>query len=139
MRGMLDQDQILSPSLLKSATWVLTLLLAVIAALMLLSAIGYLFTGKFFNMLMSAAFGVGGPLTVWLIVRQLGEILLAQHRMNDRLTVLGDALREDREPVSAPVAAAGFEAPKEKPAKAKPAAKSKKTETTETPSSDKDD
>ncbi len=138
MRGMLDQDQILSPSLLKSATWVLTLLLVVFGALMLLQSLWMVLT-KFaiLSALKTAAIGVGGPLAVWLVVRQLGELLMAQHRLNDRLTVLSETLRENREPQSAtaepapmeataaPPEPAGFETPAaDKPAKPKRRTKS---------------
>ena len=98
MRGIFDQEQLMSPDLLKTATWVLSLALIAVAGLIFLQALGTLFTGKPFTALLQVATGGALPLAIWLIVRQLGEMLLAQHRLNDRLTILTEAIRGGNAP-----------------------------------------
>ena len=102
MRGLFDKDQVLSADTIKSATMILSALLAALAATVILQALGSLFGGRFFTALVQVAGGLGVPLAIWLIVRLLSETLMAQHRLNDRLTVLTQTLREQREDAPAP-------------------------------------
>ena len=107
----------MSPSLIKPATWLLSVVLAAAGGIVIVQALGTLFSGRPFTALLQVAAGVALPLTLWLIVRLLSEILLAHHRMSDRLSVLTEALREKRVPPSAtsvrtePQAAAAIDTP----------------------------
>ncbi|MEM8919927.1 MAG: hypothetical protein AAGB25_01070 [Pseudomonadota bacterium] len=96
MRGLWDQDQVMSASMIRSATLLLGALLAAIAAISVLGALGSLFSGRFFTFLVQIAGGLGIPLAIWLIVRLLSEGVMAQHRLSDRLTILTDVLNEQR-------------------------------------------
>lgn len=110
MRNLLDPDQMLSPGRIRTATIVLTFFLAAAAGLMTLTALWTLLSSfKLGAALFQFVFGVGAPLAVWIIVRVLSEMLLAQHRLNDRLSVIAEQLSEQRvdpivEPVREPVA-----------------------------------
>mgnify|MGYP000256188547 CR=1 FL=1 len=105
MRELFDKDQVMSADTIKSATFILSALLAALAVTVILKALGSLFSGHFFSALVQLAGGLGVPLAIWLIVRLLSETLMAQHRLNDRLTVLTQTLREQREETPAPTKA----------------------------------
>jgi len=96
MRDIFDQDKALSLGVVRQAVGVFNLLLAATALLTVLRGLGRLFTGHFLGAFVETlgAFVVLGFL--FLVVRLLTELLAASHRMNDRLTVLGDDLRSVR-------------------------------------------
>lgn len=100
MRGLIDTDQLMSPGLLKSATALLSVLLSAVAAIVLLKALGSLFQWRPVTALLQVAAGLSVPLSIWLVIRLLSENLNAQLRLTDRLTILTEAMREDRQPVS---------------------------------------
>lgn len=97
MRDIFDQDKSLSLGTIRQAAGVFSLLLGISALLAILRGLGRFFTGHFLGALVETlgAFVVLGFL--FLVVRLLMELLAAQHRLNDRLTVLGDDLRSHRE------------------------------------------
>ena len=97
MRDIFDQDKSLSLGVIRQAAGVFNLLLAAAALLAILRGLGRLFTGHFLGAVVETlgAFVLLGFL--FLVVRLLTELLAAQHRLNDRLMVLGDDLRTQRE------------------------------------------
>lgn len=97
MRDVFDQDKSLSLGAMRQAAGVFNLLLAAVAFLAVLKGLGRLFTGHIFGAFIEilGAFVVLGFL--FLVVRLLTELVAAQHRLNDRLTVLGDDLRSQRD------------------------------------------
>ena len=96
MRDIFDQDKSLSLGVIRQAAGIFNLLLAAAALLAILRSLGRLFTGHFFGAFVEllGAFVLLG--FVFLVVRLLTELLAAMHRLNDRLTVLGDDLRTPR-------------------------------------------
>jgi endonuclease/exonuclease/phosphatase (EEP) superfamily protein YafD len=90
MRGPLDPEQLLSPELLKSANTLLSVCLVVIAGLGVLASLGALFTLDIGDAIVKLAGAITLPLTIWLIVRLLSEILMAQQAINERLTLLNE-------------------------------------------------
>ncbi|MBD3769417.1 MAG: hypothetical protein IE925_04660 [Rhodobacterales bacterium] len=96
MRDIFDQDKSLSLGVIRQAAGVFNLLLAAAALLAVLRSLGRLFTGHFIGAFVEllGAFVLLG--FVFLVVRLLTELLAAIHRLNDRLTVLGDDLRSAR-------------------------------------------
>ena len=99
MRNLLDPDELMSPGLVKSATRWLSILLAVIAGFMLLMALFSLFSWNLTSAFTQAAFGLAIPLSIWLVVRLLSDMVASQHRLNDRLGIIADHLTENRSPV----------------------------------------
>jgi hypothetical protein len=96
MRDIFDQDKSLSLGVIRQAAGIFNLLLAGLAVLVVLRGLGRLFTGHFISAFVEilGAFACLGFL--FLVVRLLTELLAALHRLNDRLTVLGDDLRAVR-------------------------------------------
>ena len=96
MRDIFDQDKSLSLGVIRQAAGVFNLLLAALVLLAVLRGLGLLFTGHFVGAFLETlgAFAVLG--FMFLIVRLLTELLAALHRLNDRLTILGDDLRSVR-------------------------------------------
>ncbi len=95
---LLEPEQLLSPSMLKSANSTLTVCLAVLSGLGLLNAafnIINFFNWKPITGLIQAAGAIAIPLAVWLIVRLLTEILITQQTLNDRLTLLTEGKQAD--------------------------------------------
>ena len=99
MFGMFDQEQLMSPGLMKRAMGIVTITLAVMAVLLGLQALDQLlFKFQVLGALKTLAIAIAAPASIWLLLRYLGEILLAQHRLNDRLTILTESLREQSAP-----------------------------------------
>ncbi|HAO35568.1 MULTISPECIES: hypothetical protein [unclassified Hyphomonas] len=101
MREIFDQERAMTLGAVKQATGVLAILFLIAAAFAVLSGLGQIFSGHVFH-------GIGrivASLTVlgflYIVVRLLAEILAALHRLNDRLSVVGDDIRTRR---SRPVA-----------------------------------
>ncbi|HPE48899.1 MAG TPA: hypothetical protein PLR76_10900 [Hyphomonas sp.] len=97
MRDIFDQDKSLSLGVVRQAGMVFSLLLAAMAVLALLRGLGRVFTGHVLGGLVETLGAFVGLGFLFLVVRLLTELLAAHHRLNDRLTVLGDDLRARRE------------------------------------------
>jgi hypothetical protein len=115
MNNLFDQDRPLTLGAIKLATGVLGLLLFVTGILYVFAGIGAMIDGE----ILSGLTRIIGTVTIlffmFLLIRLLGEHIAASHRLNDRLTVLGDDMRVRRATTEAEPA----------PAKPKPAAKAK--------------
>lgn len=99
MRGPLDPEQLLSPGMLKSANTLLTVCMAALAAMGLLRALWSLLTWNPFTAIFQAGLAIAIPLSLWMIVRLLSEMLAAQHSLNERITLLNETIwsEEDEE------------------------------------------
>ena len=96
MREIFDQDKSLSLGVIRQAAGIFNLLLAAAGLLAILRGLGRLFTGHFIGAFVETL-GIFVCLGfLFLVVRLLTELLAAMHRLNDRLTVLGDDLRSVR-------------------------------------------
>ena len=122
MREILDQDRALSPALIRTAMTVMGMLFAGLAALVVFQGLGTVFSGAFLAGLTQIIGGLALLFALYLVMRLLAEILMALHRLNDRLGVLGDDVRSQRGEASATAT------PTRKPqaAKKKPAASAKR-------------
>ena len=98
MRDLFTQDRPLSPALIRTGTTLLALLLAGFAVLVVFMALGALAGGHVLAGLIQLVAGLSAALFAHLTVRLLSELLMAAHRLNDRLTVLGDELRASAQP-----------------------------------------
>ena len=96
MRDIFDQDKALSLGVVRQAAGVFNLLLAAAALLAILRGLGRLFTGHFLGAFVETLGAFVALGFLFLVVRLLTELLAAAHRLNDRLTVLGDDLRSVR-------------------------------------------
>ena len=119
MRDLLNQDRALSPALVRTAMTIMSLLFAGLGLLVVLQGFGTLFGGAFLAGLTQIIGGLAILFALYLVMRLLAEILMALHRMNDRLTVLSDDLRDKRDGPEKPAQATR----KPAAAKKKPAAK----------------
>ena len=92
MKDLLNQDRALSPGLIRAGVFVLGVLLLALVALVGLAGLGTLFSGRPFAALIQILGGASIALFAFLVVRLLSETLMALHRLNDRMTVLGDRI-----------------------------------------------
>lgn len=97
MKDLLNQDRALSPALIKTGVFFLGILLAALSVFVILMALGTLFSGSIIPAFIQAAAGLSIALFAFLVVRLLSEILMAMHRLNDRMTILSDDLRTVRD------------------------------------------
>ena len=104
MRGLWDNEQPLSPSLLKSALAVVAGFLAVLGAVNVLMGVGAIFAGKYGSALVQFTGGLAIPFAIWLALRMLADMLILQHRSLDRFNQLAGV------ETSAPAVAAPAEA-----------------------------
>ena len=96
MREIFDQDRAMSLSTVKRAIGIVGIFLALTAALVVLTGLGRIFSGD----ILAGAGRIVATLAMtgfmYVILRLGGEILLALHRLNDRLYLVGDDLRQQR-------------------------------------------
>jgi len=98
MRDILDHDRPMTLGAVKLATAILGLALLMAALFVLFGALMALFNGHVIMALTRLAFGFALIIFLFVTVRLLGEILAALHRLNDRLAILGDDIRNLRHP-----------------------------------------
>ena len=107
MRDILDQDRPMTLGAVKLATAILGLALLMAVLFVLFGALMALFNGHVIMALTRLAFGFALIIFLFVTVRLLGEILAALHRLNDRLAILGDDIRNPRHPAPTPPEKAG--------------------------------
>jgi hypothetical protein len=107
MRDIFDQDRPMTLGAVKLATAILGIGLVVSGLLVLLSALLTLFNGHPLMALTKLVIGVSVLAFLFITVRLLGEILAALHRLNDRIVILGDDIRNPRRVTAAPADTAG--------------------------------
>lgn len=96
MRDIFDQDRPMTLGTVKMATAILGLGLLVSGLLILLGSLLTLFNGHPLMALTKLAVGFSVLAFLFITVRLLGEILAAMHRVNDRIAILGDDIRNPR-------------------------------------------
>ena len=97
MRDIFDQDKSLSLGVIRQVAGIFNLLLAALGVLAVLRGLGRFFTGHFISACVEVLGAAVFLAFLFLVVRLLTELLAAMHRLNDRLTVLGDDLRAVRD------------------------------------------
>ncbi|WP_373004521.1 hypothetical protein [Hyphomonas sp.] len=107
MRDIFDQDRPMTLGAVKMATSMLGLALLAAGLLVLLNASISLFQGHLFVALTKLVVGFVAVVFLFVTVRLLGEILAALHRLNDRLAILGDDIRNPRRVTTAPADPSG--------------------------------
>lgn len=90
MRGLWNNEQTLTPGLLKSGVALLGGLLVMLAVANVASGVFYLIEGRWLPAATQVAGGLAIPLAIWLAVKILSDFLTVQHRMNDRIQEMAD-------------------------------------------------
>lgn len=85
MRGLWDNEQPLSPALLRSALAMVGVFLALSAAVMLIIAVASVAAGNYAAAAMQVAAGIALPFGIWLGLRILADLLILLNRSHDRL------------------------------------------------------
>jgi hypothetical protein len=107
MRDIFDQDRPMTLGAVKMATALLGLALLAAGLLVLLNASISLFQGNPLVALTKLVVGSVAVIFLFVTVRLLGEILAALHRLNDRLAILGDDIRNPRRVTASPADPSG--------------------------------
>jgi hypothetical protein len=105
MRGLWDNEQPLSPSLLKSALSLAAGFLAALAVVNVLIGVGAIFAGRFGSALVQFTGGLAIPFAIWLALRMLADMLILQHRSLDRFNTMAGVETSVPAPAIAPEAA----------------------------------
>ena len=92
MRGQWDNEQPLSPALLRSALALIGGFLALVAAVLMVIAAGNIFAGNYVAAALQIAAGIAIPFAMWLGLKMLADILTVLHRSHDRLEALEERL-----------------------------------------------
>lgn len=103
MRELFGQDRAISPATVRGATQVIGALFVACIGLIVLQVLLGAFSmdasgavRRVLTALMQIGFATGFLLSLYMIVRLLGEGLMAQQRLQDRLTILTDELSSVR-------------------------------------------
>lgn len=97
MREVFDQDRAMTLGAVKQAVGLLGLVFLAAAMFAVLSGLGLMFDGHVFGGLMRIVLSFAGLGFMYLVIRLMSETLAALHRLNDRLGILGDDIRAQRE------------------------------------------
>jgi hypothetical protein len=92
MRGLWDNEQPVSPSLLRSALALAGGFLALTSAVILIVAVGNVIAGNYVAAALQVAAGIALPFAIWLGLRMLADILVVLNRSRDRLEGIEEAL-----------------------------------------------
>ena len=98
MRELLNQDRAMSIGMAKLAASIVGMAFLITSLAIILLGLSTLIGG---NLLPAVIQIFGGPallLSIYLMLRLMIEILLGSHRANDRLGIMADTQRENREP-----------------------------------------
>ncbi len=90
MRGLWDNEQTLTPALLRSGMALLGGLLVALAAANVAGGVFYLLEGRWLPAATQIVGGLAIPLGIWIAVKILSDFLTIQHRMNDRIQEMAD-------------------------------------------------
>jgi uncharacterized membrane protein YedE/YeeE len=107
MRGLWDNEQPVSPSLLRSALALAGGFLALTSAVMLFLAVGSVVAEHYVVAGLQVAFGIAIPFAIWLGLRMMVDILVVLNRSHDRLEGIEDALAGRAAPAPRAVHASG--------------------------------
>lgn len=110
MRDLFQQDRAVSQSSVRMGVMAVGGLFAMSAAVVIVQAVLGIFgisaggtLARLFAALLQIGLGLGALLALYMVVRLLSEILMAQHRLNDRMSVLSDELGSIRDTSAKPV------------------------------------
>jgi hypothetical protein len=103
MRGLWDNEQPVSPGLLRSALALAGGFLALTSIVMLVLAVGSVLAGHYVVAGLQVAFGIAAPFAIWLGLRMMADMLVMLHRSHDRLEGIEDALARRATPAPRPV------------------------------------
>jgi hypothetical protein len=103
MRGLWDNEQPVSPSLLRSALALAGGFLALTSVVMLFLAVGSVVAEHYVVAGLQLAFGIALPFAIWLGLRMMADILVVLNRSHDRLSGIEDALTGRAAPAPRPV------------------------------------
>jgi len=92
MRGLWDNEQPLSPALLRSALALLGVFLAITAIVMLIISVASVANSNYAAAAMQLAAGIALPFGIWLGLRILADMLIVTHRSHDRMQALEEVL-----------------------------------------------
>lgn len=100
MRGHWDNEQPISPSLLRSALALAGGFLALTSAVILIAGVGNVIAGRYVAAALQVIAGIALPFAMWLGLRMLADILVVLNRSHDRLEGIEDALAARAAPPS---------------------------------------
>ena len=92
MRGLWDNEQPLSPALLRSALALVGAFLGLTSMVMLIISVASVANGNYAAAAMQLAAGVALPFGIWLGLRMLADMLIVMNRARDRLESIEEAL-----------------------------------------------
>ena len=92
MRGLWDNEQPLSPALLRSALAMVGAFLGLTSIVMLIISVASVANGNYAAAAMQLAAGVALPFGIWLGLRMLADMLIVMNRARDRLEGIEEAL-----------------------------------------------
>lgn len=88
MRGVWENEKLLSPALLRSALGMVGVFLALSSAVMLVIAVASVAAGFYAAAAMQLAAGIALPFGIWLGLRMLADMLIVLHRSQERLEMI---------------------------------------------------
>ncbi len=92
MRGLWDNEQPVSPNLLRSALALAGGFLALCSAVALFLAVGSILRQFYLIAAFQVALGIAVPFSLWVALRMLADVLVVLNRSHDRLAGIEDAL-----------------------------------------------
>ena len=102
MRGLWDNEQPVSPSLLRSALALAGGFLALCSAVGLFLAVGSILGQFYLIAAFQVALGIALPFSLWVGLRMLADVLVVLNRSHDRLEGIEDALTGRAAPAPRP-------------------------------------
>lgn len=103
MRGLWDNEQPVSPNLLRSALALAGGFLALCSAVALFLAVGSILRQFYLIAAFQVALGIAVPFSLWVGLRMLADMLVVMHRSHDRLAGIEEALTSRAAPALRPV------------------------------------
>lgn len=91
MRGLWDNEQPLSPAVLKSALALVGAFLALCAIVMLIISVASVADGNYAAAAMQLSAGVALPFGIWLSLRMFAEMLRVLNQSHDRMASIEEA------------------------------------------------
>jgi hypothetical protein len=91
MRGLWDNEQPLSPSLLRSALALIGGFLGATALIVLTIGVGNVFAGNYFAAALQFTAGIALPFALWMGLKMMADMLIVLNRAHDRLAALEEA------------------------------------------------
>ena len=98
MRDLFSQSRPLSAATIRQAIALVGVLFVIAAIIIVYNGLKTIFASGAFDIgLLQISLGLGLLMAIYLLVRLQAETVLASHRTNDRLMVLGDAVASQRQ------------------------------------------